>query len=56
VELFRLRGGGVCGDVAGLPAAQLAILPGTTHVGMLNRTAWLLLLIPPFLDVPSPAR
>lgn len=55
VELFRLRGGGVFGDVAGLPAAQLAVLPGTTHVGMLDRAAWLLMMIPPFLDAPPPA-
>jgi pimeloyl-ACP methyl ester carboxylesterase len=56
VELFRLRGGGVFGDLAGLPAAQLAILPGTTHVGMLERTVWLLQMIPPFLDAPFAAR
>jgi hypothetical protein len=45
----------VFGDVAGLPAAQLAVLPGTTHVGMLDRAAWLLMMIPPFLDAPPPA-
>ena len=28
VELFRLLGGGVMGDLAGLPASQLAVLPG----------------------------
>jgi pimeloyl-ACP methyl ester carboxylesterase len=54
VELFRLRGGGVFGDIAGLPAAQLAILPGTTHVGVLDRWEWLLAMIPPFLDAPMP--
>jgi pimeloyl-ACP methyl ester carboxylesterase len=54
VELFRLRGGGVFGDLAGLPAAQLAVLPGTTHVGMLGRADWLLAMIPPFLDAPLP--
>jgi pimeloyl-ACP methyl ester carboxylesterase len=32
VEMFRLVGGGVIGDLVGLPASQLAILPGTTHV------------------------
>jgi pimeloyl-ACP methyl ester carboxylesterase len=52
VAMFRLRGGGVFGDVAGLPAAQLAVLPGTTHVGMLDRVEWLLAMIPPFLDAP----
>lgn len=54
VEMFRLRGGGVFGDFAGLPAARLAVLPGTTHVGMLERTDWLLALVPPFLDAPLP--
>jgi pimeloyl-ACP methyl ester carboxylesterase len=52
VDMFRLRGGGVFGDVAGLPAAQLAILPGTTHVGMLDRAEWLAAMIVPFLDAP----
>jgi pimeloyl-ACP methyl ester carboxylesterase len=38
VEMFRRLGGGVFGDLAPeLPASQLAILPGTTHVGMLER-------------------
>ena len=55
VEMFRLRGGGVFGDLAGLPAAQLAILPGTTHVGMLDRADWLLPMIEAFLDAPMPA-
>jgi pimeloyl-ACP methyl ester carboxylesterase len=54
VELFRLRGGGVFGDLAGLPAAQLAVLPGTTHVGILDRADWLLAMVPPFLDAPLP--
>jgi pimeloyl-ACP methyl ester carboxylesterase len=31
VELFRLLGGGVMGDLAGLPKPRLAVLPGTTH-------------------------
>ena len=31
IELFRLLGGGVPGDLTGLPTSQLAILPGTTH-------------------------
>ena len=54
VAMFRLRGGGVFGDLAGLPAAQLAVLPGTTHVGLLDRAEWLLAMIPPFLDAPMP--
>ncbi|HEX2298460.1 MAG TPA: alpha/beta fold hydrolase, partial [Pseudonocardiaceae bacterium] len=33
VELFRLTGGGVNGDMVGLPDSQLAVLPGTSHIG-----------------------
>jgi pimeloyl-ACP methyl ester carboxylesterase len=54
VELFRLLGGGVAGDIAGLPNSQLAILPGTTHVTIVNRADLLLAIIPPFLDAPMP--
>jgi pimeloyl-ACP methyl ester carboxylesterase len=59
VELFQVLGGGVMGDLAGLPKSQLAVLPGTTHFippgsGVLDRTDWLLSLIPPFLDAPMP--
>ena len=60
VEMFRLRGGGVMGDLAGMPASQLAVLPGTSHFvppgfGLLDRADWLLAMIPPFLDSPMPA-
>jgi pimeloyl-ACP methyl ester carboxylesterase len=59
VELFKLRGGGVMGDLAGMPASQLAVLPGTSHFippgsGLLDRSDWLLAMIPPFLDAPIP--
>jgi hypothetical protein len=50
--LFRLRGGGVFGDLAGLPDARLAILPGTTHVGLIGRADWLAPMIGEFLDAP----
>lgn len=50
VELFRLLGGGVPGDLTGLPKARLAVLPGTTHITVMNRTAWLLPMINEFLD------
>jgi pimeloyl-ACP methyl ester carboxylesterase len=52
VELFRLRGGGVFGDLAGLPDARLAVLPGTTHVGLIGRADWLAPMIGEFLDAP----
>ena len=53
VELFRLRGGGVFGDLAGLPSARLAVLPGTTHVGLIDRADWLVPMIAEFLDAPT---
>ena len=53
VEMFRLLGGGVFGDMpAGLPNSQLAILPGTSHVTVVQRTDVLLSIIPAFLDAP----
>jgi len=54
VEMFRLLGGGVFGDMAGLPTSQLAILPGTTHVSLVQRADLLLPIITPFLDAPMP--
>jgi len=54
VELFRLRGGGAPGDFVGLPAARLAVLPGTMHMTFPGRTAWLQTMITEFLDAPMP--
>jgi pimeloyl-ACP methyl ester carboxylesterase len=57
LEMFRLLGGGVMGDLAGLPKSQLAVLPGTTHFvpprsGLLDRAEWLLAMIPASIDAP----
>jgi pimeloyl-ACP methyl ester carboxylesterase len=49
VEMFRLLGGGVPGDLVGLPRSQLAVLPGTTHEGLLDRVDWLSSMILAFL-------
>jgi pimeloyl-ACP methyl ester carboxylesterase len=54
MEMFRLLGGGVIGDLAGLPASQLAILPGTSHIGLLDRVEWLQSMILEFLGSPEP--
>jgi pimeloyl-ACP methyl ester carboxylesterase len=54
MTMFRLLGGGVVGDLAGLPAAQLAVLPGTSHVGLLDRVDWLQSMILEFLGTPVP--
>lgn len=49
VEMFRLLGGGVVGDNVGLPRARLAILPGTTHISLVQRADWLVSMINEFL-------
>lgn len=50
LELFRAKGGGKMGDIHGLPQSRLAILPGTTHIGMMQRTDRLIPMITDFLD------
>lgn len=51
VELLRLLGGArPDGGMAGLPPSQLAILPGTTHFGILYCAGLLLPIIMPFLE------
>jgi hypothetical protein len=40
----------VAGDVVGLPNAQLAVLPDTTHITLVHRADWLLSMIGEFLD------
>jgi pimeloyl-ACP methyl ester carboxylesterase len=48
-EMYRLCGGGVFGDMTGLPKSQLAIIPGMTHVTLMMQTQKLVSLINPFL-------
>lgn len=43
IEVYRL-----------LPHGELAILPDTDHMAIINRTGLLLDIIPPFLDAPMP--
>ena len=49
VQMFRLLGAGVPGEPAGMRPAQLALLPGTTHEGMLDQVEWLSSMITRFL-------
>jgi pimeloyl-ACP methyl ester carboxylesterase len=53
-EMFRRLGGGVFGDMAGLPKSQLAIFPGTMHTTTRDRADWLVSMINEFLDKPMP--
>lgn len=54
VEMFRLRGGGVFGDTAGLPNSRLAVLPGTMHTTVMEHVDWVVPMITEFLDAPMP--
>jgi hypothetical protein len=53
--MFRLLGGGVPGDIDGLPNSRLAVLSGTTHVTLVERSNRLLSMIGGFLDAHMPA-
>lgn len=52
VEMYRLRGGGYMIDFGPMPATQLALLPGSSHISVMMQTEWLLSMITPFLDSP----
>jgi hypothetical protein len=47
--MFRLLGGGMVTDPCQVPRAQLALLPGTSHEGLLARVEWLSSMITGFL-------
>jgi pimeloyl-ACP methyl ester carboxylesterase len=47
-KLYQLCGGNVFGDISGLPKSTLAILPGTTHVGIMTETEKLITYIHAF--------
>ncbi len=54
LALFRLLGGGVPGDLVGLPPSQLAIIPGATHVSLVvERSALWLPMVEAFLAAPA---
>lgn len=57
VELLGLlrAGNGNGGDeIGGVPRAQLAVLPGTTHPMVMDRVEWLTSMLTAFLDAPMP--
>ena len=51
VEMYHLLGGGVFGDVAGLPVSRLAVIPATGHIGMSDRAKWVVPMTAEFLDI-----
>ena len=57
VEMFRLLGGGVFGDMPpGMPVSQLAVIPGASHVSVRLRADLLVPIVTAFLDAPMPER
>ena len=55
VAMFRLRGGGVMGDMGEpLPASRLAILPATSHTAVITQARLLHAFIEPFLQGTTP--
>ncbi|HJV21653.1 MAG TPA: hypothetical protein VJ570_03100, partial [Holophagaceae bacterium] len=53
-EMFRLKGGGIHGDIKPLPASRLAILPATTHVSLMERMPVIVPMVNDFLDAKPP--
>ena len=49
LALYKLFGGGSLGELS-MPASQLAILPGTMHTVLTQKTDLLMAMIPGFLD------
>ena len=54
VRFLQLRGGDVNGDFEGVPASQLAVLPGTTHFFGLSNPVLVNPIVTTFLDAPMP--
>jgi hypothetical protein len=49
-EMYRLKGGEVFGDMQPRSESRLAILPGATHVTLINRLTTIVPMINDFLD------
>ena len=48
-------GGGIVGDLHGVPESRLAVIPGTSHTGLCDRAAWVVPMIEEFLSQGQPA-
>src|SRR6201994_1653324 len=49
-EMFRIKGGGTHGDMGPRSESRLAILPNTSHVALMERTAVIVPMVNDFLD------
>jgi len=50
VEMIHLLGGGIVGDLHGVPDSRLAVIPGTSHTGLCDRAGWVVPMIQEFLS------
>ena len=50
-DMFEKQGGNVMGDLQPMPKVQLAILPHTSHMGVMNRIEWFIPMIEEFLGI-----
>jgi pimeloyl-ACP methyl ester carboxylesterase len=55
VEMIHLLGGGIVGDLRGVPDSRLAVIPGTSHTGLCDRAAWVVPMVEEFLGDGKPA-
>ena len=55
VEMYRLLRSDAPWDGMTLSRSQLAVLPGTSHLSIMNRADLLLAIVPRFLEVTEPA-
>lgn len=49
-ELMRMKGGAKMGDFGEMSTSRMAILPATTHIGMMERATWWVPMTEEFLD------
>jgi pimeloyl-ACP methyl ester carboxylesterase len=56
VEMFRLKGGEIMGDMRPRSASRLAVLPDTTHVTLMQKIDVIVPLIDDFLDAKPTAQ
>jgi pimeloyl-ACP methyl ester carboxylesterase len=52
-DTYKLLGGAIFGDMAGIPKSQLAIIPGKTHVSLMMDTGIILSTVNTFLNIPA---
>lgn len=50
-DMFEKQGGNVMGDLQPMPKVQLAILPHTSHMGVMNRIEWFIPMVEEFLGI-----